>query len=100
MRFTKEYSKLKEQSFHTIRKNTGFYKWGKIYQINTPEQQFKAKLWRIELIKKEDITNELAQLDADCSREELIKKFENWYGEKCDNFVLLFFSRKGLNDQT
>ena len=43
---------------------------------------------------KKDITEELAQSDADCSREELIAMLEGWYGKEFDNFVLLTFEKE------
>lgn len=55
MKFTHEYRILKKKVFTSIRKNTGFYKIGRIYQINTPEQNFKAKVIEAEAISKFEI---------------------------------------------
>ena len=96
MKFTQEYSKLENDYFHTIRKNTGAYKPNQIYSIRTPKQIFRAFCIRCDLIKKEEITKHLARVDADCSRDELIKKLEGWYGKKINDFVLIHFKRVNL----
>lgn len=93
MRFSKEYSKFKKKEFTTIRKNTGFYKLGNIYQVITPLQRFKARMISHRRLRKFDITEEFAQSDADCSRAELIAMLEKWYGKKFDDFVLLYLER-------
>lgn len=40
-------------------------------------------------MEKAHISEQLAQNDADCSKEELIAMLEKWYGKKFDDFVLL-----------
>ena len=93
MKFTHEYRKLSEKVFTTIRKNTGFYKNGQAYRIDTPEQKFKAKVTGSIRIFKAEINDFLAQNDADMSAEELIALLEKWYGKKFDDFVLLTLER-------
>lgn len=94
MIFTKEYSKLSEPSFCTIRKNTGHYQLGRIYKIRTPEQLFRARVYASRAIKKKDITEYLARKDGSYSKKELILRLEKWYGKKYDNFILLYLARE------
>lgn len=89
MRFTHEYCKLKLKYFTTIRKNTGFYKLGRVYTIHTPNQHFRAEVVTIKPIKKADITDEFAWKDADCNAKTLKEILEKWYGKKYDDFVIL-----------
>ncbi len=93
IRFSKEYSKLKEKEFTTIRRNTKYYKEDTIYTIRTPKNSFQAKTSTVVKIKKADITNELSLSDADCSKEALIQMLERWYGLKFDDFVLITMRR-------
>lgn len=93
MKFSKDYTKLDWDKFTTIRLNNGYYKEGKMVKINTPTKDFKAKVVMTEAITKGDITEELAEMDADCSREELIGMLENWYGKKKDDFVLIWMEK-------
>ncbi|MBA7517306.1 hypothetical protein ES705_09359 [subsurface metagenome] len=93
MKFTHEYRILKKKVFTSIRKNTGFYKIGRIYQINTPEQNFKAKVIEAEAISKFEIDDSLAQSDADMSAVELIVLLDKWHGKRFDDFVLLTLER-------
>ena len=58
MRFSKEYFKLSKNTFTTIRQNKGYYAVDQIITIKSPEQEFKAKILRIDLIKKEEINQE------------------------------------------
>ncbi len=94
MWFSKNYLKLNQNIFTTIRKNTGYYKLGNIYKIKTPTKEFKARLIEHRKIDKNYITEQLAQNDADCSRAELIAMLEGWYGKKCDDYVLLILEKK------
>ena len=103
MRFSKDYSKLSKNIFTTIRKNIGYYHYnsninkssvGFIITVKTPTKSFKVKIIEIKYIKKKDITEELAQSDADCSRAELIAMLEKWYGKEFDDFVLLTLQRE------
>lgn len=94
MKFTHEYSILKKKVFTSIRKNTGFYKIGHIYQINTPEQDFSAKVIKSEAISKFEIDDSLAQSDADMTAKELVALLDKWYGKTFDDFVLLTLERK------
>ena len=90
MKFTKEYSKLKKKSFTTIRKNLGYYQRGQIIEVHTPKQGFIAEIQEIRHITKDDITEELALKDADCTRKDLIALLERWYGPDYDDFILIF----------
>ena len=94
MKFTKNYSKLKNRYFTTIRKNTGYYKVGWIYDIMTPSSGFQAQVLSATSIKKADIDDKLAMSDADMTRGELIKMLEKWYGKEYDDFILIRLARK------
>lgn len=94
LRFSKEYSKLSQKCFTTIRINTSFYKLNRTYTIHTPNQTFIAKIISRKLIKKVDITDDLAQQDADCDAKTLREMLEKWYGKKFDDFVILTLRRK------
>lgn len=89
MKFSKEWIKLDNDIFTTIRKNTGFYTFGKKYKIITPSREFFAELIGIQLLKKENITDQIAWVDASCSKEELIVMLEKWHGKEFDDFVLM-----------
>ena len=89
MKFTKNYDKLDRPLFTTIRKNTGVYKLGNMYKIQTPNYDFYAKVIGLSPITKIQITPTLANVDADCSRNQLIQKLEKWYGKKFDDYVLI-----------
>jgi len=89
MIFTKHYHKLNWFFFTTIRKNTGKYKLGNIYTMNTPTTKFKAKVIGLLPIKKKDITDDLARIDAEETKEGLIRMLDGWYGKKFDDYVLM-----------
>ena len=94
MIFTKEHSKLKNSSFTTIRKNTGYYRAGNTYTVMTPSEKFKARVQSIIPLKKSDITDELALTDADMTADELRSMLESWYGRQYDDFVLIKLVRR------
>lgn len=97
MRFSKDYSKLDNPIFTTIRKNTKHYRLGagtEGCKIQTPTRQFKAYLIEIKTLKKKQITEKLAHSDADCSKTELIAMLEKWYGKKFDDFLLLTLKKE------
>ena len=89
MKFSKNYKKLNKEIFTTIRRNKGYYRFYQEVNIKTPSGKFKARVIGLEILRKEDITEELANKDADCSKQELINMLEKWYGKKYDNYVLL-----------
>ena len=89
MKFSKDYEKLGWVVFTTIRKNTENYKLGHIYTIKTPQYSFKAKVIGLLPIKKKDITENLAQVDADVTAETLKRKLENWYGKEFNDYLLI-----------
>ena len=93
MRFTHEYSKLGKHVFTTIRKGTSVYRKGRTYSITTPSERFYAKVIQRNHLMKADITERFAQVDADCSRDMLIKQLEKWYGKHYDDFVKLKLER-------
>ena len=96
MKFSKDWIKLDNLTFTTIRKNTKFYTFGKKYLIKTPSKEFFVKLIGVRLLKKENITDQIAWIDASCRKEELIAMLEKWYGKKFDDFVLLTLKKEGL----
>lgn len=100
MRFSKDYSKLNQSTFTTIRKNTIAYVVGNIYTVKTPTQEFKVEVTHKQPLRKAGITEDLAVSDADCSRRELITMLEKWHGKKFDNFALLFLRREPIKINT
>ena len=94
LRFSKEYSKLRQPIFTAIRKNTGHYEEGYAYEVKTPTGSYMAYCIGDTPIKKVDITESLARFDADCGRDELIAMLEGWYGLDFNDFVLLTFWKK------
>lgn len=97
MKFSKNWTKLEQDVFTTIRKNTDYYYPNKLIKIKTPKAEFLARITDRTYIKKTDITEEMARKDADCSREELIAILEGWYGKFYDNFVFLKIRRERPN---
>jgi hypothetical protein len=93
VKFSKEYSKLSLDEFTTIRKRSRMYWPGSIVKVSTPKQIFNAEVISRTRINKCFISDELAQSDADCTREELIKKLTLWYGTGFDDFILLRLRR-------
>lgn len=93
IRFSKDYSKLKNPVFTTIRKNTSHYRIGSVHAIKTPSNSFVAKITDSIPLRKTNITEDLAESDADCSREELIGMLEKWYGKEFNDFVLLTLAK-------
>ena len=90
MKFSENYEKLGWIIFTTIRKNTGKYKLGNIYTMNiSGSGKFKAKIIGLLPIKKEEITDDLASVDAEVSKERLIMMLENWYGKDFDDYILI-----------
>lgn len=89
MKFTKNYEKFGWVIFTSIRKNTGRYKLGNVYTMNTPDGKFKAKVIGLCPIKKKEITNDLASVDAEETKEGLIRMLNDWYGVFFDNYVLI-----------
>ena len=98
MKFSKDYSKLNQTFFTTIRKNTRHYRSigirSRAISIQSPTKEFKAYIIEIETLKKSQITEELALSDAECSRAELIAMLEKWYGKEFDDFILITLKRK------
>ncbi len=91
MKFSKLYEKLEQTIFTTIRKNTGRYKLGLIYTIQTPLDKFKAKVIGLYPIRKADITEDLAEVDADTNKLGMIHLLERWYGKAFDDYILITF---------
>jgi len=90
MKFSKNYEKLGWVTFTTIRKNTGKYKLGNTYTVDVlGSGKFKARVIGLLPIRKEEITSDLAQADAECTREELVRMLEGWYGPVFDDYVLI-----------
>ena len=89
MKFSKNWEKLGWVIFTTIRQNTGRYKLGHSYAMNTPMYKFRAKVIGLYPIKKAEITDELANTDAETTRATLITMLEDWYGKDFDDYVLI-----------
>jgi len=95
MRFSKEYKKLSWPIFTTIRKNKGYYRRENVFQVRTPKRKFPVRVLARIKIRKDDIDEHLARIDADCSREELLEMLERWYGPDFDNYLLLILVKIG-----
>jgi len=89
IRFSKNWEKLGWIVFTTIRKNTGSKKIGQVHTIKTPNEIFKAKVIGLYPIKKAEITNDLASVDANMNRIDLVSMLEKWYGRDFDDFILI-----------
>lgn len=94
MKFSKDYSKLDQNIFTTIRKMSTYYRVGDSYKIKAPTKEFRAIVVGWWPMKKAHISEQLAQDDADCSKAELIAMLEKWYGKKFDDFVLLTLKKE------
>ncbi|MCK4337703.1 MAG: hypothetical protein KAX11_07150 [Candidatus Aminicenantes bacterium] len=57
--------------------------------MNAPAGKFKAKIIGVCPIKKKEITDGLAQIDAGASKERLIKMLNYWHGKDFDDYVLI-----------
>ena len=93
MKFSKMYTKFKQDKFTTIRKHSNHYVVGRVIKVVTPEGMFKARVTKRDGLTKQGITDELAMSDADCSREELIEILNRWYGKKHNDYVLIHLER-------
>ena len=92
MKFSENYEKLGWIIFTTIRKNTGRYVIGNTYTMDVSGSgKFKARVIGLLPIKKEEITEDLAELDAETTKRGLISMLEGWYGEDFDDYVLITF---------
>ena len=99
MRFSKNWTKLEQDVFTTIRKKTDYYYVNKLIKIRTPKGDFLAKIIDRKPMKKADITDDIAMKDADCSKEQLISILENWYGKNYDDFIFLTIRKECPNMQ-
>ena len=93
MKFSKNYSKLDYPVFTTIRRNIGYYKEGMIISVKTLDENFGVEVLSIRRITKRNITELMAVRDADCSKVELIKMLERWYGTTYNDFILITLGR-------
>ena len=94
IRFSQNWEKLNSVVFTTIRKNTGSKKLGQIHSIVTPIKTFKAKIIGLYPIRKSEISDILANYDADMNQDALIEMLEGWYGKTFDNFVIVTLLRE------
>ena len=93
MRFTHDWQKLHEKLFTTIRKDGCCYQPGRTYGISTPSVQFRAKVLARQRIHLNEISNELALLDAEMSAQSLRKFLRKFYGKKTEYATLLVLLR-------
>lgn len=95
MKFSKNYSKLNYPIFTTIRRNNGYYKEGRTIQVNIPNNKsFIADIVGIRYITLKDITETMANRDADCSRKELIELMGTFYKENANDLILITLMKK------
>lgn len=93
MKFSHNWSKLTKPRFTTIRKAGGYYRVGRKYLCETPTSKFYAKVIHMQHMLKQDITEEIAQADADMDKEGLIKLLDKFYGANYNGFVLITMER-------
>jgi len=93
MKFSQDWTKLSQPRFTTIRKSGGYYRVGRKYLCETPTTRFYAKVVHMRYILKQDITEDIAQADADTDKESLIKLLNRFYGKDYDGFVLMTLER-------
>ena len=94
MKFSKNYSKLKYNTFTTIRQNKGYYKEAQTIVVKTPTTSFYAEIVAIRNIRLKDITETIAQRDADCSQKELIDLMKLFYKNNADELILITLMKK------
>ena len=94
MKFSKNYKKLNYPIFTTIRQNKGYYNPGKVITINTPKDSFKAEIVSIRFITLYEITETIAQRDADCSHEELTNLMRLFYRDNANDLILITLMKK------
>ena len=93
MKFSKSYSKLNYPIFTTIRQDKGYYKVGQIINVNTPETSFEAEILAIRELSNADITENMARVDADCSKQKLQGLMNLFYREKAEELILLTLAK-------
>lgn len=93
MKFSTDYPKLDWKVFTTIRQNRGYYIPGEIIKINTPTKNFKAEVLAIQPIKKQDITFNMAKVDANTTAEGLTKQLIAWYGPEYNDYILITLAK-------
>lgn len=95
MKCAKHYSKFSSRlgSFTEIRRNLNDYGVGSLIKITTPRTTFEATVTKRQMIRRPEITEELALADADCSRDELLTNLDEWYGTEVNRFLLLTLER-------
>ena len=89
MKFSHHYTKLDYPVFTTIRKNRGYYKAGQRILIQEPYSEFKAEIVSIRYISLLNITENIANKDADCTKAELIKLMQRFYKDEANDLILI-----------
>ena len=89
LRFSRNWSKLDHRIFTTIRDRACALEVGKVYEATYPGGVFKFEVIGRRDITRDDITESVAQADADMSRSELLKALDTWYGSEQNELVLL-----------
>jgi len=89
--FSHDYSKLKNDSFTTVRWTDKYYRVGRIYDIvltnlglGYEQTLFQAKCVKIELRRINQLNEDFVRSDADCSLDEFIRMMKGWYKNKPD----------------
>ena len=89
--FSKNYMKLRDPEFHTVRWLDKRYTLGKDYPVVfvVPDNPFhqrldkrKARVIKLEIKRIKDLSDEFILKDAECNRKEFINMMREWYGEK------------------
>ena len=90
----KEWKKLSNPIFTTIRQDKGYYTVGQVINIQTPKEEFKAEIVSIRKMFENEITETLAQRDADCTREEFFDLLAKFYKGNTGRLILLTLMKK------
>lgn len=101
VKFNKDFSKLNQNKFGTLRKAPEGqnipYAENNVYKIESPSMKFKAKCTGIHVVRLEDVSTTFLVYDTDTnSREDaltILKEFYPDLSEK-DIFLGIFFERE------
>jgi len=89
VKFSKEYSKLDLPLFTTVRFNRGYYKPNMIVNCETPSKAFRALVIGVRKITTDEISEELAQFDADLCKYDFIQLMKRFYKDQYNDLVLV-----------
>lgn len=88
--FSRQYSKLNNKIFTTVRWLDKFYKVGRVYDVLGGGDYmlrpflFKARCIKIELKRISQLDVDFIKADADCGIDQFYKMMKRWYSKKPD----------------